>query len=179
MSLYRKQTGNIMLTVWPGVPDVDVRVHWAGDQKLGFEPGPVQITEDMNTSQSVQTDCNLQTGAFDFTLLLPDDPGVSLQGGVSVSTAVPPRVQIHTLVTLETTHTSVLLRVTLRQTDRTKTSSSSSLAAGIIYYNDNKIMRWWAIITIKMYCLFHFCFIPLTFLHTFFFMGACLYIECF
>lgn len=36
--------------LWPGVPDVDVGVHGAGDQELGFKPGPVQIAADTNTS---------------------------------------------------------------------------------------------------------------------------------
>lgn len=40
--------------------------------------------------------------------LLPDDSGVSLQGGVNISIPVSPRVQIHPLVTLNThTHTQL------------------------------------------------------------------------
>lgn len=38
--------------VSPCVPDVDVSVHWAGDQELRFKPGPVQITEDDNNRHS-------------------------------------------------------------------------------------------------------------------------------
>lgn len=34
----------------PGVPDVDVGVHRAGDQNLGLKPGPVQVTEDTHSS---------------------------------------------------------------------------------------------------------------------------------
>lgn len=33
----------------PGVPDVDIGVHRAGDQNLGLKPGPVQVTEDTHT----------------------------------------------------------------------------------------------------------------------------------
>lgn len=36
----------------PGVPDVDVGVHRAGDQNLGLKPGPVQVTEDTHSSSS-------------------------------------------------------------------------------------------------------------------------------
>lgn len=58
------------------------------------------VHESLNKHNAVQTRCSKVC-----LILSPDDTGVSLQRGVNVPTAVPPRVQIHSLVTLQTKHT--------------------------------------------------------------------------
>lgn len=80
-------------------------------------------------------------GCVWFDLLLPDDPGVPLQGGVRFAAAVPPRVQIHPLVTLRTTRTHVQYTLGNTQT------------LHLLYLHDIisvAMILWWIILEVSL-----------------------------